>query len=115
MPSGRRAHAEQRAVRVNDAVKLLDAGLDVAQAIRNLATRHRLSERQARRYVERARDQGGVEVPQPSVVFTVKLPEGLVHQLRSYARSSGRTLSSTVAEVIEGFLTQVRTGRPRVG
>ena len=50
------------------------AGWTLIDATRHLARRYRLSERQARRYVERARDEGAMEVPGPKVVFTVKLP-----------------------------------------
>ena len=74
MTEGRRARADQMARRVNTAVELLDGGLDVIEATRDLARRHRLSERQARRYVERARDEGALEVPRAKIVFTVKLP-----------------------------------------
>jgi hypothetical protein len=111
---GRRARADQRAQRVNAAAELLDAGLELAQASRDLARRFRLSERQARRYLERARSEGAVEVPQPTSVFTVKLPRGLIERLRSYAHGSGRTLSSIVAQALEEFLGRVRAG-PRGG
>jgi DNA-binding transcriptional regulator LsrR (DeoR family) len=52
--------------------------MDEAEAARRLSHRYRLSERQAWRYVEQARDQGPVEVPSPKVVFTVKLPVDLL-------------------------------------
>ena len=77
MADGRRARAEQVAKRVNTATEFLDEGMDVIDATRDLARRYRLSERQARRYVERARDEGAMEVPGRKVVFTVKLPAGL--------------------------------------
>jgi DNA-binding transcriptional regulator LsrR (DeoR family) len=73
-----RARADQYARRINAAAELLATGLDAAEAARRLARRYRLSERQAWRYVEQARDQGTVEVPSPKVVFTVKLPTDLV-------------------------------------
>src|SRR5918993_605506 len=65
MPTSRRARADERAQRVNAAVALLAAGHDVAEAARRLAGRYGLSERQARRYVERARSGGQVQVPPP--------------------------------------------------
>jgi hypothetical protein len=114
MTEGRRARADQRAARVNAAAGLLSEGLAVAQASRDLARRFQLSDRQARRYVERARREGVVEVPAPTAVFTVKLPIGLIDRLRSYAHSSGRTLSSIVAQALEEFLGRVRAG-PRGG
>ena len=114
MTLGHRAHAAQYATRVNAAADLLAAGLDVSRAARQLAQRHRVSERQARRYVERARDGGKVSVPAATQVFTVKLPMGLIRRLREYARGSQRTLSSLVTQAIEEFLRRMRAG-PRGG
>lgn len=114
MADGRRAPADQRALRVNAAAELLASGLEVVQAARDLAHRYRLSERQARRYVERARAEGVVAVPQPTAVFTVKLPDGLIQRLRQHAHSSGQTLSAIVAQALEEFLARVRAG-PRGG
>src|SRR6266536_3036815 len=87
MPSSRRARADQRAQRINAAVALLAHGDDVAAAARQLAAQHGLSERQARRYVEQARQGGQVEVPQARVVFTVKLPADLARRVRSTAHA----------------------------
>lgn len=58
MTEGRRARADQRAQRVNVAAELLASGVDVAGAVRALARRFHLSERQARRYMERAQSAG---------------------------------------------------------
>jgi predicted transcriptional regulator len=57
---------------------------------------------------------GTLDVPAPSVAFTVKLPVSLLHRLRTHARDSGRTLSGIVAQAIEEFLERVRAG-PRGG
>lgn len=114
MTDGRRASAVQRAQRVNAAAERLRSGREVLPGIRDLARRFQLSERQARRYVERARAEGVMEVPLPTTVFTVKLPGGLVRRLRHYAQGSGRTLSSIVAQALEEFLGRVRAG-PRGG
>ena len=51
--AGRRAYADEYALRVNRAVDLL-AELSPADAVRALQVEHRLSERQARRYVNAA-------------------------------------------------------------
>lgn len=110
MTPGRRARAVQRAQRVNVANELLSAGLEIVQASRDLARRFRLSERQARRYVEEARAGGMVAVPEPTAVFTVKLPVSLIRWLRNYAHGSGRTLSSLVTQALEEFRARVRAG-----
>ena len=110
MAGDRRARADQAARRLNAAAELLVAGSDVAEASRLLAGRHQISERQARRYVERARDQGPVEVPRAKVVFTVKLPIDLVRRVRQQARRSGQTISALVTSALTEFLERLRTG-----
>ena len=112
MAGGRRARGEEYAARVNAAAALVAAGAGVADATRELAGRFGLSERQARRYVERAA-AGPVEVPQARAVFTVKLPVQLVARVRAHAAASGRTISSVVAQALEEFLSRVRREHPR--
>ncbi len=109
MAGPRRARADQYAQRINAATQLLAANLDSAQAARQLARRYRLSERQAWRYVEQARDQGIVEVPRPKVVFTVKLPTDLVRRDRRHAKQSEQTLSALVAQALREFLERLGT------
>jgi predicted HicB family RNase H-like nuclease len=104
MADGRRARGEQVAKRVNTAAELLDGGMDVIDATRVLARRHRLSERQARRYVERAREQGAMEVPGRKVVFTVKLPAVLARRVRRAAAVTGQSISSLVSQALAEFL-----------
>ena len=110
MAGKRRARADQAARRLNAAVELLATGLEIAAASRQLAGRHRISERQARRYVERARAGGPVEVPRAKVVFTVKLPIDLVRRVRQQARRSGQTISALVALALTEFLERLRAG-----
>ena len=109
-----RARADQYAVRVNVAAKLLATGLDVPEAMRRLAKRFGISERQARRYVEQARDLGEVDVPPRCSVFTTRLPQELIERLKGYAKRSGHTLSSIVSQAVREFLDQIRAG-PRRG
>lgn len=114
MAARRRASAGQQARRINAAADLLATGVEAAEAARRLARRFDVSERQARRYVDAAREQGGqVAVPEPTVVFTVRLPVGLVERLRAHATASQRTLSSLVAEACEAWLKGARRGRGR--
>lgn len=94
----------------NTAVTLLAAGLDVAEAARRLAQRYAMSERHARRYVERARDRGTVEVPPPKVVFTVKLAAALGRRIRARARRSGETISALVTRALKEFLDRYDRG-----
>jgi transposase len=104
MSTGRKACADESARRINAAVELLAVGLSVPEAARQLGLQHRISERQARRYIDRARQMGAVEIPEPKLVFTVKLSGALVGRVRGYAQVRQRTLSSIVAQALEEFL-----------
>lgn len=110
MKGRRRARADQYARRINAAAALLATGLNLPEAVRQLARRQRLSERQARRYVEQAAEGGEVEIPSAKVVFTVKLPREVARRVRLQARRSGRTLSALVAQALKEFLDRLRAG-----
>ena len=86
------------------------AGLTVSEAISTMAEEHGISERQARRYVERVREAGPIEVPETKVVFTVKLPESVVIRFREHARVNRITLSSLAARVLNEFLRNIAEG-----
>ena len=78
-----------------------------------LAGRFGCSARQARRYVDQAAASGRVPVPEPSVVFTVKLPGRLAAAIREHARESGRTISAVVTQALEEFLARGHENHPR--
>jgi hypothetical protein len=107
-----RAAGGEHAERVNAAAALAEAGVPAAEAARVLAGRFGCSVRQARRYVDQAAASGRVPVPEPGVVFTVKLPGRLVAAVREHARASGRTISAVVAQALEEFLARARGERP---
>jgi hypothetical protein len=107
-----RAAGGEHAERVNAAAALAEAGVPAAEAARMLAGRFGCSVRQARRYVDQAAASGRVPVPEPGVVFTVKLPGRLVAAVREHARASGRTISAVVAQALEEFLARARGERP---
>ena len=105
--ASRRAFADEYAVRVNRAVELL-TDVSPADAVRVLQAEHRLSERQARRYVSAAIERPeGVAVPERTTVFTVRLAPSLIAGLRRHARSRGLTLSAVVAEAVRLYLDHV--------
>jgi hypothetical protein len=103
----------ESAARINAAVELLDTGVPVAEAARVLAVRLGCSERQARRYAERAAEGGRVSAAEPTIVFTVKLPAGLADRVRAQAAAAGSTISAVVTEALTEFLAQDRRKRPR--
>jgi hypothetical protein len=98
--------------RVNAAADLVEAGVPIAEAARVLAARFGCSVRQARRYAEQAIRAGQAEVPQDTVVFTVKLRAGLVARVRAHARWAGLTISAVVAQTLEEFLARGHRDHP---
>ena len=111
--AGDRAGAGEYAERVNAAADLADAGVPAAEAARELAGRFGCSQRQARRYVERAASTGRGEAPEATTVFTVKLPAGLAGRVRGHAREAGVTISAVVAQALEEFLSRGHRNHPR--
>ncbi|HEY6746414.1 MAG TPA: CopG family transcriptional regulator [Mycobacteriales bacterium] len=101
----------ERAERVNAAAEMLGSGISPSEAARVVAQRFSVSVRQARRYVGAAA-AGPVEVPETSVVFTVKLPASLAARVREHAHASGVTISAVVARALTEFLRRARRGRP---
>ena len=113
MPVQGRADGGGHAERINAAAELAEAEIPAAEAARVLAARFGCSVRQARRYVDQAAASGRVPVPEPGVVFTVKLPGRLAAAVREHARGSGRTISAVVAQALEEFLARARREHPR--
>jgi hypothetical protein len=100
----RRAFADEYAIRLNRAVALLSE-CSPAAAVCALADEHRLSERQARRYVRPAeRCPDGVLEPERTAVFTVRLPESLIAAVRAAAACGGDSLSATTAHALRAGL-----------
>jgi len=111
--AGGRVDGVEHALRVNAAAELAAGGSQPVQAARLLAVRFEVSVRQARRYVDQAAAGGPVEVPEPAVVFTVKLPAGLAERVRAHARESGSSISALVARALLEFLSRGRRQHPR--
>jgi hypothetical protein len=113
MAGDRRVGAGGQAERVNAAAELLEAGVPAVEAARVLAGRFGVSARQARRYADQARASGRVEVPETSVVFTVKMPAALAVRVRAHAREGGTTISAVVTHALTEFLARGRRNNPR--
>jgi hypothetical protein len=111
MVRGDRVDGAEYARRVNAAADLVEAGMPVADAAHTMASRYGVSVRQARRYVEQAMAAGRVEVPESSVVFTVKLPGSLAGRVRAHARASDATISAVVSRALAEFLQRDRPGK----
>jgi len=111
--AGRRADDARYAERVNAAADLVDDGVTAADAASTLAERFGVSGRQARRYVDAAVSLGRREVPEQSVVFTVKLPASLAARVRERAQASGVAISALVARALTEHLSRERGRSPR--
>jgi len=100
------------AERVNAAAGLLASGMASLEAAHVVAQRFSVSVRQGRRYVEAA-VAGPVEVPETSVVFTVKLPASLAARVREHAYEQQVTISAAVTRALSEYLHHApRAGRP---
>lgn len=111
MAGDRRVDGVEYATRINAAVRLVEAGVPVAEASGVLAGRFGVSQRQARRYVDQAVAGGRVPVPEASVVFTVKVPAVLAERVRAHAREDQTTISAVVARALSEFFTRGRRQR----
>ncbi len=101
----RRATGSEHAERLNLAFGWLRQGLSPSETAERLAVAAQISQRQAHRYVEQARQlKAPVPAVEAKIVFTVKLPELLVERLHRYAEATGETLSEIVARALWSVL-----------
>ena len=104
----RSTHAE-KAERLNAAHGLLAGGYSIAEAAAVLSRDFGLSRRQAYRYLREAQAIGHpVAVSEGSVPITLKVPVGVVRELRAYAATSGLTLGEIVARAVKTYLAAAR-------
>jgi hypothetical protein len=90
---------------VNQALKFLQQDLPPAEVVRQLVRTHGVSKRQAHRYIQLAQQATApMPIPEEKAVFTVKLPRGLIGQVRSSARQSGVAISDWVARALQRSL-----------
>jgi enoyl-CoA hydratase/carnithine racemase len=100
-----RSTKADKALHLNAAYRLLERKAELSEAARSLARECDLSLRQAYRYLEEAaRLERPVEVSEPTVPITLKLPPATVRALRSHAKRSGLTIGVIVTRALEVFL-----------
>jgi predicted DNA-binding transcriptional regulator YafY len=100
-----RASDGQKADRLNQARTLLREHAPLPEAAERLAREWSVSKRQAYRYLQRAQQlRQPVPVQDAKVSFTVKLSRRLVATLRTYAASTGLTLSEIVSRAVQAIL-----------
>ena len=100
-----RANDAQKAERLNRARTLVRQRARLPEAAERLARGWAISKRQAYRYLEQAQQlKQPVAVGDAKVSFTVKLSRRLVERLRTYAASTGWTLSEIVSRALLAVL-----------
>jgi predicted DNA-binding transcriptional regulator YafY len=100
-----RASDIQKAERLNLARRLLREHSHLPEAADHLAQDCSISKRQAYRYLEQAQQlKHPVAVGDAKISFTIKLSRGLVERLRTYATSTGLTLSEIVNRALLAVL-----------
>jgi len=100
-----RATDVQKAERLNLARSLLRQHEHVPEAADQLALSCSISKRQAYRYLKQAQQlKHPVPVGDTKLSFTVKLSRSLVERLRTYAASTGLTLSEIVSRALLAVL-----------
>ena len=99
----------EKARQLNAARGLLLRQIALPEAVRRLSREFDLSERQAYRYLQEASQLGRpIDVPEATVPITLKLPPRTVGLLREYARTSGLTIGSIVANALNAFLRALK-------
>ena len=100
-----RASDIQKAERLNLARSLLREHEHVPEAANQFALSCSISKRQAYRYLQQAQQlKRPVPVGDAKVSFTIKLSRSLVARLRTYATSTGLTLSEIVSRALQAVL-----------
>lgn len=98
----------EQTLRVNTAIELLTKTTP-GEAVSALIVRFDISSRQAHRYLRRAQAASRpLSPPESKEVFTVKLPPGLIREVRSTARRRKQRISDLTAEALLEYL-QKRT------
>jgi predicted HicB family RNase H-like nuclease len=105
-----KSSAAEQARRVNETISLLEQRSSPAEVLAKIVARYGLSRRQAYRYLQQAQQAGSpLPVPQAKAVFTVKLPQRLIAQVRQQARQQRCSISSWVEQTLQVGLDKPRS------
>jgi len=100
-----RAQNSELVGRINEAFTLLQKGKSQHQVVERLIEKYGVSQMQAYRYTQLAREiNEKMAVPESSVVFSVKLPPKLIQRVRQLSKSSRLSISKVVHIALEEFL-----------
>jgi hypothetical protein len=107
-----RAENSELARRINQAHVLLSKEKPTPEIVEHLVEKYGVSQIQAYRYIQQAKENNGkVTVPEPNVVFTVKVAPSLVGRIKKFARSQGMSISKVVRSALEEFLSRREHGK----
>jgi hypothetical protein len=102
-----RSQNSELAKRINQAFVLLNKLKEPSQIVKRLMDMYGVSQIQAFRYVQQAKqNKGRISIPEASVVFTVKLPPTLISRIKELAKSQGLSISKVVRTALEEFLAK---------
>jgi len=102
-----RSQHPELAKRINHAYDLLKKDQPPIQIVEHLMELYRVSQIQAYRYLQQAKENNGqIAIPEVAVVFTVKLPPSLIKRVKKCAGSEGMLISKVVRAALEEFLAK---------
>jgi len=102
-----RARNSELVKRINQAFTLLQKEKPQPQIVERLMQKYGVSQIQAYRYMQLAREiNEKMAVPESSVVFTVKLPPTLIRRIKKLSGSKGLSISKVVHTALEEFLAK---------
>ncbi|MDQ3846436.1 MAG: ribbon-helix-helix domain-containing protein [Bacteroidota bacterium] len=100
-----RAQNAELVRRINGAFILLQKGKPQPQIVEQLVQKYGVSQVQAYRYIQLAKEiNEKMKIPESSVVFTVKLPPTLIQRIRKLSKAKRLSISKVVHTALEEFL-----------
>lgn len=96
-----------RAQRLNAAFYLLANGCSLNEAAGAMAEQHRISRRQAYRYLQEAQHLSSpVAVAVPTIPITLKVPADVALTLRAYAQANDLTMGEALTRAVDALLAK---------
>ena len=110
----KRASKPQLAQRINRAFLLLEQQVAPQLVIQIVKEEFSVSQIQAYRYVQQARKLNTLlPVPEPTRLFTTKLPHDLIERLKRIAKSIGIPINHLISQALEDFLKKQENGQKK--
>jgi hypothetical protein len=102
-----RAQNTELVKRINSAFAMLQREKPQPLIVESLIGKYGISQVQAYRYIQLAKEiNEKMQVPESSVVFTVKLPPTLIKRVKKLSKSKRLSISKVVHTALEEFLAK---------